>query len=113
MEKISTQIPAASSPRRCRMNGQRKNPTTTLMPSANQLELTFLMICRFSNFCIGMTCPPFRPGNIDPCSRNLFDSAMLNCGGRGYQLSNLSGSWHCRKNAKDHVHPVLLQVDLP
>src|SRR5258708_31257471 len=54
MEKIRTQIPAASSPSRCTMIGQRKNPTTTFAPSANQLELTFFMICSFSSLRIRM-----------------------------------------------------------
>src|SRR5690242_5381889 len=48
MEKISTQIPKAASPRRCMMNGERKMPTTILIPRENQLDPTFFRTCNFS-----------------------------------------------------------------
>src|SRR5713101_2027560 len=113
MEKIRTQIPAASSPNRCRIKGQRKNPTTTLAPSANQLELTFFRICSFSSLRIRMGKRFGLTANEPQLVRLRSWSAF--CGSSGRQKQSLGfnrfrSGW---EDTEDDIHAVGLQIELP
>src|SRR5882672_10241550 len=113
MEKIRTQIPAASSPNRCTMIGQRKNPTTTLAASANQLELTFFMICSFSSLRIRLRRRFGHPANESLLFRLRSWSAFGGSRGGEKQRLGFNRSGGGGKNTEDDIHAVGLQIELP
>src|ERR1035441_2687218 len=71
-EKIRIHRPKASSPRRCRMKGERKIPTTTFTPRENQLDPTFLRIWPLLNFM-----NPVAPTKPSPGKADVFQSSPV------------------------------------